>query len=83
MNFLTMKTITINVPNEADEKDLQMAVAVRLYEKGILSSGRAAELVGISKRDFIENLGEYNVSAFGETVDDLKKAIEYEQHHYL
>jgi predicted HTH domain antitoxin len=50
-----------------------MIVASSLFEKGILSSGQAATFVGISKREFIETVGNYGVSIFGETADDLKK----------
>ncbi len=69
-----MKNLTINLPVEVDqeqEKDLKMAVAAVLFDKGILSSGQAAEYVGIYKREFIENVGKYGVSIFGETPEDL------------
>ncbi|WP_339784535.1 UPF0175 family protein [uncultured Imperialibacter sp.] len=67
-----MKTITLNLPEETDEKEVKMIVASSLFEKGILSSGQAATFVGISKREFIETVGNYGVSIFGETADDLK-----------
>jgi hypothetical protein len=40
-----------------------------------MSSGQAADLVGISKREFIETVGLYGVSIFGETTDDIEKII--------
>jgi predicted HTH domain antitoxin len=55
--------------------DLMMIVASKLYEDGRLSSGQAAELTGLSKRAFIEVLGKYNVSIFGDSLDDLKSDI--------
>ncbi|GAB2479584.1 UPF0175 family protein [Algoriphagus taiwanensis] len=70
-----MKTITVKVPESADEKEVKMQIAGVLFERGILSSGQAAELVGISKREFIESAGEYGVSVFGETAEDLKKLL--------
>ena len=70
-----MKTLTIQIPDTVDEKDVKMQLAAHLYDKGILSSGQAADLVGISKREFIETVGQYGVSIFGESVDDLKKII--------
>ena len=48
-----------------------MIIAVALFEKGILSSGQAAELVGINRRAFLESLGTYGVSIFGETEEDI------------
>lgn len=68
-----MKTLTLQLPDSVDEKDVKMQLAAQLYEKGIMSSGQAAELVGISKREFIETVGQYGVSIFGESIDDLEK----------
>ena len=70
-----MKTLTLQLPDTVDEKDVKMQLAAHLYEKGIMSSGQAANLVGISKREFIESVGQYGVSIFGESVDDLDKII--------
>ena len=67
-----MKTLTINIPEETDEKEVKMAVASILFDKGILSSGQAADFANISKREFIETVGKYGVSIFGETTDDLR-----------
>jgi hypothetical protein len=67
-----MKTVTINLPEDVNERDFKMAVAAILFDKAILSSGQAASFVGISKREFIESVGKYGVSVFGETPDDLK-----------
>ena len=67
-----MKTLTLNIPEAADENEVKMAVASILFDKGILSSGQAAEFANITKRQFIENVGKYGVSIFGETTDDLK-----------
>ena len=70
-----MKTITLNLPEEVDEKEIKMSVAALLFDKGLLSSGQAANFVGISKRGFIENVGSYWVSVFGETAGDLKSPV--------
>ena len=68
-----MKNVTIQIPDSVDEADVKMEVAAHLFEKGILSSGQAAKLVGISKREFLETVGKYGVSIFGETVEDIEK----------
>ena len=67
-----MKTLSLKLPDEVDEKDLKMEIAAVLFEKGILSSGQAAALADITKRQFIETVGRYGVSIFGETASDLK-----------
>ncbi len=71
-----MKTLTINIPDSVNDNDVKMQLAAHLFDKGILSSGQAADLVGISKREFIESVGKFGVSVFGESMDDLKKLID-------
>ena len=70
-----MKTLTIKLPDTVDEKDVKMQLAAQLFDKGILSSGQAADLVGISKKEFLENVGKYGVSIFGESVEDIDDII--------
>lgn len=70
-----MKTLIINLPDTVDEMDVKMQLAAQLFDKGILSSGQAADLVGISKKEFLEKVGKYGVSIFGESVDDIDNII--------
>lgn len=70
-----MKTITFEIPDSVDALDVKMQLAAQLFEKGVLSSGQAAKLVGINKRQFLENVGRYGVSIFGETIDDIEQFI--------
>lgn len=70
-----MKTLTLNIPDSVNEVEVKMQLAAHLFEKGILSSGQAADLVGITKRDFLENVGNYGVSIFGESIEDIENLI--------
>ncbi|MBW8333687.1 MAG: UPF0175 family protein [Prolixibacteraceae bacterium] len=70
-----MKTLTLKIPDSVDEMDIKMQLAAHLFEKGIMSSGQAADLVGVSKRVFLENVGKYGVSIFGEGIDDIEHII--------
>ncbi len=72
-----MRTIQLKIPDNVDLKDYDflMLVAARLYEDAKLSSGQAAEMVGLSKRAFIEMLGKYNVSVFSTSISDLHSDI--------
>ena len=72
-----MEIVTINIPEQIDTKtfDVPTYLAAKLYEDAILSAGQAAEVAGISKRDFIEILGRYGVSAFGESIADLNSDV--------
>jgi len=71
-----MKTITINLPEEVELDKVKMIIAASLFEQGIMSSGQAAELVGITRRQFLEEIGKYGVSIFGETAEDIEKLID-------
>ena len=66
----------LQLPDTVDENNVKMQLAANLYDKGIMSSGQAAHMVGISKRKFIESLGQYGISIFGENVNDLEKIID-------
>lgn len=70
--------VVLNIPENINSKtfDVSVYIASKMYEDGILSSGQAAEMVGLSKRTFIEILGKYGVSLFSQSTDDLKKDIE-------
>jgi predicted HTH domain antitoxin len=68
-----MKKITIEVPDSLafDAKDAAMLIAARLYEKGKLTLGEAAEVAGYSKYAFAEMLGSYGVSIFNYPASDM------------
>jgi len=72
-----MKQFVLNIPDfvNLDEKDITMTLASRLYEEGKLSLGQAAELIGLSKRTFVELLGKYNVSMFNYPPTDLSRDV--------
>ena len=72
-NYIKMKTLTLNIPDTVDEMDVKMQLAAQLFDKGVLSSGQAADIAGITKRQFLERVGKYGVSIFGETTEDLSK----------
>ena len=73
-----MKTITINLPEEVELDKVKMIIAASLFEQGILSSGQAAEIVGITRRKFLEEVGKYGISIFGETAEDIEKVGDIE-----
>lgn len=80
-----MKTLTLHIPDLVDleEREAKMILASRLYEQGKLSSGQAAELAGLSKRAFIELLGNYGVSIFNYPPSDLEKDVKNAENYHL
>jgi len=72
-----MKTIKLNIPDrvDLDDREAKMLLASRLYEKGKLTLGQAADLVGLSKSTFMELLGDYDVSILNYPPSELDNDI--------
>lgn len=80
---MSTRQIVIDVPEKvllaekSDEaafaNELRLLAAVKLYELGRLSSGRAAELAGMSRVEFLMALGRYNVFPFEAELRDLER----------
>ena len=65
----------LRVPPEEHEARLRQELAIRLYQKGLLSFGKARELAGMSKWQFHFLLGEEGIirrNDMEELGDDLK-----------
>ncbi len=80
-----MKTLTLTIPEtvQIDEKEAKMVIAAKFYEKGALTLGQAAELAGYSKRTFMELLGNYNVSIFDYSENELENEILNAQSYHI
>ena len=80
-----MKTIVLNIPDtvDLDDQEALMTIASKLYEKGKLSLGQAAELVGLSKQAFMEILGKYDVPIFNYPASDLDRDVENAKRHNI
>ncbi len=80
-----MKTLTLNIPEtvEIDEREAKTILAAKLYEKGSLSLGQAADLAGYSKRTFMELLSNYEVSIFNYSDKELEADILHAQNYHL
>ncbi len=80
---MSMRQLLIEVPEKvllAEKKDedafareMRILSAVKLYELGRLSSGRAAELAGMSRVEFLLELGRYQVFPFEDELQDLER----------
>ncbi len=79
-----MKTLILNIPDtvDFDKKEALMLIAVRLYEKGQLTIGQAADLVGLSKGAFMELLSSYSVPIINHPSTDLDRDIENAKNHH-
>ena len=81
----SMSTVQIEIPEEVlislketpetISRELRILAAVKLFELGKLSSGRAAQLAGISRVEFLMLLGRYQVSPFSLTTEQLERDV--------
>ena len=52
-------------------REMRAAAAVKWYENGVVSQGKAAEIAGVSRSEFINVLNQFKVSAFQYTADEI------------
>ncbi len=59
----------------AFERQIRLLVAARMYELRHISSGRAAELAGLSRYEFLETLGKNRISIFNYSLEELDREV--------
>jgi predicted HTH domain antitoxin len=57
------------------EQHLLLMAALKMFELGKLSSGKAAELAGMSRVEFFEACGRYRVSIFNYPDDEIQNEL--------
>lgn len=67
---------TLHTEQESFARELPLLAAVKLYELGKLSSGRAAQLAGMTRAEFLASVGRYQISPFALSPESVLQVIE-------
>jgi len=57
-------------------REMRLAAAVKWYENGDVSQGRAAEIADLSRAEFIAALERFGVSPFQESAQELVQEVQ-------
>lgn len=60
------------------EQQIRLMAALKMFELGKLSSGRASELAGLSRAGFFDACARYKVSVFNYSADELETEIRHD-----
>lgn len=81
-----MQTVSINLPDTAFAalrkspvefvREMRVAAAVKWYELGELSQGKAAEVAGITRAEFINAMARFKVSTIQYTDEELAEELD-------
>jgi predicted HTH domain antitoxin len=57
-------------------REMRLAAAVKWFEMGLISQGKAAEIAGLSRSDFIFSLARFGVSPFQYAGEELADELQ-------
>lgn len=66
--------------------DDEIARAARLlraitgYDRGLISQGKGAALAGLTRAEFVDELGRANVSALQTSIEELQNEVDQRRH---
>ena len=71
------KELLIGIEKEKLVEEIKLFTAMRFYEMNVLSLGKAAELAGKNKDDFMESLSEHRIDVVRYSKDELDEEREF------
>ena len=79
------KAITLELPDDLElgvqttreelVVQIKLMAALKMFELGKLSSGKAAELAGMSRSEFFEMCGRYRVTVFNYPPEEIESEL--------
>jgi predicted HTH domain antitoxin len=80
-----MAVLTIEIPDDAFSalrlspkefaREMRLAAAIHWYSRELVSQGKAAEIAGVSRRDFLEALYRARAPACQATIEDIAEEL--------
>jgi predicted HTH domain antitoxin len=65
----------VHMTKEELEFNIRLMAALKMFELGKVSSGKAAELAGMSRVEFLETCGRYKVGVFNYPVEEAEQEL--------
>jgi len=66
---------SVQMTRDEMEQHIRLMAALKMFELGKVSAGKAAELAGMSRSDFFETCGRYRVNIFNYFPEELEAEI--------
>jgi len=75
-----MSTLSLDFPEHFElASQIRLMAALKMFELGKLSSGKAAELAGVNRVEFFELCGRYRVSVFNYAPEEIESELRRDQ----
>ena len=58
-------------------REMRLAAAAKWYEIGAVSQGKAAEIAGVSRSEFIFEMSRFSVSPFQERFEEITRPLDH------
>lgn len=65
----------VHMTKQEMEQHIRLMAAFKMFELGKVSSGKAADLAGMSRAEFLEACGRYRISVFNYPDEEAGKEI--------
>ena len=66
---------SVHLTKQELEHHIRLMAALKMFELGKVSSGKAAELAGMSRIEFLETCGRYSVSPFNYSPEEAEEEL--------
>ena len=67
--------LAVHMTKEEMEHHIRLMASLKMFELGKVSSGKAAQLAGMTRVEFLETCGRYRVSVFNYPLEEVEREI--------